>query len=161
MDAERADRAAAAQRLAPAMCAAGAAGGAVTESPLVLAAFAVTAFVGAVGPHHPFESVYNRWAGRRRRPTLPPNRAAKKLGCAIGAGLLAGAAGAYIVGAATLGFVLAAVLGATATFVALTAICIPSMIFTAVWGVERACRPNLLGSAAKIRRDSRRSATTR
>lgn len=103
--------------------------------------------VGALAPNHPFESLYNRRAARRGRTTLPPNRAAKRLGCAIGVVFLGGAAVAYSAGAATLGLVLALVLAATAAFVAITGICIPAMIFTIVWGSERACAPSLYRSA--------------
>jgi hypothetical protein len=145
-DATCADHAEGAQRLGPAACAAGALTGAVLESPIVLGAFAATALVGALAPNHPFESLYNRWASLRGRAALPANRAAKRLGCAIGVGFLGGAAVAYAVGATTLGLVLALVLAGTAAFVAITGICLPSMIFTVVWGAERACAPSLIAA---------------
>ena len=147
-DAECAAAAPTAQRVGPAVCAVGAFLGAATRSPVVLAIFAGTALIGAVAPNHPFEVVYNRWAARRRRPTLPANRAAKRLGCAIGVVFLGGAAIAYASGATAVGLVLALVLGATATFVAVTGICVPSMVFTAVWGAERASTPGLFSAIA-------------
>ena len=158
-DATCADNAKGAQRLGPAVCAAGALAGAALESPVVLGAFAVTAVMGALAPNHPVESLYNRWASRRGRATLPANRAAKRLGCAIGVAFLGGAALAYAVGATTLGLVLASVLTGTATFVAITGICLPSMLFTVLWGVERAVlrassRPR--GSASVSTRGVRR-----
>ena len=143
-DATCADNAKGAQRLGPAVCAVGALTGAALESPVVLGAFAATAVMGALAPNHPIESLYNRWASRRGRATLPANRAAKRLGCAIGVAFLGGAAVAYAVGATTLGLVLALVLAGTAAFVAVTGICLPSMIFTLLWGVERACAPSLI-----------------
>jgi len=146
-DAACADGAVAAQRIGPAVCAVGAFTGAIAESPLVLALFAASALVGVFAPNHPFEAVYNAWASHRGRPALPPNRAARRLGCAIGVVFLGGAAFAYAAGAATLGFVLAMVLGATAAFVATTAICVPSMLFTLVWGSERATAPTLVAAA--------------
>lgn len=130
-----------AQRIGPATCAVGATLGAVTRSPLLLGAVAATAVAGTVAPNHPFERVWN-WVARDRQ--LPANRAAKRLGCVIGALLLGGGALAYAVGAATLGLVLALVLAVTAAFVAITGICIPSMIFTAVWGSDRASAPHLV-----------------
>lgn len=133
-----------AQRVAPAACAMGACAGGALQSPLVLTAFAATAVVGVFAPNHPFESIYNVWAARRRRSTLPANRAARRLGCAIGVTFLGGAALAYATGAATLGLVLALVLGLTATFVATTGICLPSLLFTALWGTERACASSLV-----------------
>ena len=145
-DAACADAAPLAQRIGPAVCALGAGLGAVLESPAVLAVFATTALIGAVAPNHPFEAVYNRWAEPRGRRRLPPNRAAKRLGCAIGVAFLGGAAVAYAIGAATAGLVLTLVLGVTAAFVAITGICIPSMIFTVARGVEQATAASLIGA---------------
>lgn len=143
VDAECANEVMGMQRLAPAVCAVGATAGALAESPVVLGAFAATAVAGALGANHPFESLVNRWAASRGRRQLPANRAAKRFGCAIGATFLGGAAVAYAVGAASLGLVLAAVLGGTAAFVALTGVCVPSMLFTLLWGAERATAPSL------------------
>lgn len=145
-DAACADAAPVAQRIGPAVCATGAGVGALLESPAVLGLFAATALVGAVAPNHPFEAVYNRWRRTRGLHGLPANRAAKRLGCAIGAVFLGGAAMAHVFGAGTLGTVLAVVLGATATFVAITGICLPSILFTIVWGVERATGGQLIGN---------------
>ena len=150
-DAECAAAAPAAQRVGPAVCAVGAFLGAATQSSVVLAIFAGTAAVGAVARNHPFEVVYNRWAAWRRRPTLPANRAAKRLGCAIGVVFLGGAAIAYAAGATAVGLALALVLGATATFVAVTGICVPSIVFTAVWGAERASTPGLFSAIGTAR----------
>jgi hypothetical protein len=146
-DAERAERAVVAQRIGPATCAVGALLGAVLQSPPLLGVLAATALVGALAPNHPFEMLYNRRATRRGGTALPPNRAAKRLGCAIGVVFLGGAAVAYAAGAAPLGLVLALVLASTAAFVAITGMCVPSMIFTILWGSERACAPNLLSTA--------------
>jgi hypothetical protein len=146
-EAECADRAPVAQRVGPAGCAVGAGIGVAFESPPVLAAVAATAVVGALAANHPFEVVYNWWARRRGGVALPPNRAAKRLGCAMGVVFLGGSALSYAVGASTAGFVLGAVLGGTAAFVAATGICVPSAIFTVLWGVDRGCEPNLVAAA--------------
>lgn len=145
-DARQADAAAVAQRLAPAACAIGAFAGVALRSPLVLGVFAASALVGAVAANHPFESLYNALAARRGRPTLPANRAAKRLGCAIGLVFLGGAAVAYAVGAEPVGLVLGVILGLTATFVAVTGWCVPSMLFTVLWGAERACERDLVSA---------------
>ncbi len=89
-EAELADRALVAQRVGAAACAVGAAIGAALESPVVFVAVAATALVGAVAANHPFEVLYNRWARSRGGGVLPANRAAKRLGCAIGVVLLGG-----------------------------------------------------------------------
>ena len=150
-DAAAADRAQLAQRLGATVCAVGALAGVAAQSPVVLGLFASTALVGAVAPNHPVEAAYNWWATGRRRATLPSNRAAKRLGCAIGVMFLGGATLAYAAGAATLGAVLALILGATAAFVAVTGICVPSIVFTVLWGAERACAPSLASVASRQR----------
>lgn len=152
-DAEQADALPLVQRVGPAICAAGAVAGVAAASAPVLAVFAATALVGAFAANHPFEWLYNAWASGRGRPRLPRNRAAKRLGCAMGAVFLGGAAAAYAVGADTLGSVLALVLGATATFVAVTGMCIPSLVFTALWGPRRACAPSWV-AAVRTPRES-------
>ena len=68
----------------------------------------------------------------------------------MGVVFLGGAALAYAAGAVTLGLVLALILGATATFVATTGICVPSMLFTVLWGTERACSAGLVSSRAPV-----------
>lgn len=151
-EADQADAAAGAQRIAPAFCAVGATAGALMSSPLVLAATAATALAGMFAANHSFEWLYNRWAANRGRQQLPANRAAKRLGCAIGFLVLGGAAIAFSVGASTLGLVLALIMAGTATFVATTAICVPSMLFTVLWGAQRAAAPSL-AAAARTRRD--------
>lgn len=151
-EADQADAAAGAQRLGPALCAVGATAGALMGSPLVLAATAATALAGTFAANHPFEWLYNRWAASRGRQQLPANRAAKRLGCAIGVIFLGGAAIAFSVGASTLGLVLALILGCTAAFVATTGICVPSLLFTVLWGARRAAAPSL-AAAARTGRD--------
>jgi len=146
-DADQADATPGGQRLAAAVCAVGALAGAVTGSPLILSLFAATALVGVLAPNHPFELLFNQVASARDRQRLPANRAAKRLGCAIGVVFLGGSATAYALGEPVLGQVLALVLGGTAAFVAATGICVPSLIFTALWGLHRGAAPTLLAAA--------------
>jgi hypothetical protein len=115
-----------------------------------LGAFAATAFVGALAPNHPFETLYNSWAQRRGRQRLPANRAAKRLGCVMGALFLGGATVAGMAGAPTLALVLALVLASVALFVASTGICVPSVIFTALWGARRGQAPTLLAACRSL-----------
>lgn len=145
-EAHQADANPGAQRIAAAVCAVGALAGAATGSPPLLGVFAATALVGAFAPNHPFEWLYNRVASTSGRGQLPANRAAKRLGCAMGVVFLGGSAVAYALGAATLGLVLALVLGGTAAFVAATGICVPSIVFTALWGSHRATAPSLVAA---------------
>jgi len=146
-DADQADALPGVQRIGSGVCAVGALAGAVMGSPLLLAMLASTALVGAFAPNHPFEWLYNRVASTRGGPQLPTNRAAKRLGCALGVVFLSVSAAAFALGAATPGLVLGLALGGTAAFVAATGICAPSLIFTALWGSDRAAAPSLLAAA--------------
>jgi hypothetical protein len=140
-DAIQADANPAAQRIASAVCAIGAAAGAWTGSAVLLGVLATTALVGVFAPNHPFEWLYNHLTPTQHR--LPANRAAKRLGCAIGVVFLGASAVAYASGATTVGLVLAVVLACTAAFVAVTRICVPSIVFSALWGTQRAKGPSL------------------
>jgi hypothetical protein len=152
IDAEQADELPGVQRIGSGVCAVGALAGALIGSPLVLAVLAATALAGAFAPNHPFEWLYNRVASTRSGHQLPRNRAAKRLGCAIGVVFLSGSAAAFALGTLMLGLVLGLVLGGTAAFVAATGICVPSLVFTALWGAHRAAAPSLLAAARTPRR---------
>ena len=99
--------------------------------------------IGVFAPNHPAEMVANALAERRGVSALPANRAAKRLGCAMGVVFLGGAAMAFAAGNVVPGTVLAGAMGVTATFVAVTGICVPSLIFTVLWGEARAQAPTL------------------
>ena len=132
--------------LAPAVCGAGGLLGGFLQSPLVLGLLGVTAVIGVVAANQPFEVLYNAIARRIGRSEVPPNRAAKRLGCFLGSVHLIGATVAFELGATTLGLVLSLSLGGLATFVALSGICVPSMLYTLFFGAERATGSTLLGS---------------
>jgi hypothetical protein len=140
---KRATASGGATRVAPAFCAIGSLVAAALASPALTAFLAASALVGAVASHHPAEFAVNAVAGRRGTVPLPANRAAKKLGCAMGALLLGGATLAFGTGHQSLGAILACAMGATASFVAVTNICVPSGIFTVLWGTELAQAPSL------------------
>ena len=132
-----------AERVAPAFCAIGSLAAAALASPALAAFLAASAMVGAVASNHPAELVANAVAGRRGTAPLPANRAAKRLGCVMGVLLLGGATVAFAAGHQALGAILAGVMGVTAAFVAVTNICVPSVIFTLLWGTELAQAPTL------------------
>ena len=131
-----------AHRLGPAACGILSLAAAVTGSMAIVLITLATALVGVFARNHPFETIYNVVARRTGRQPLPANRAAKRLGCAVGSVFLAGAAVAWIIGFDTLATVLLVSLGSLALFVAATKICVPSMMFTLAFGVDRAtaCR---------------------
>lgn len=138
-------------RIGPASCAVGALAVAVLGSAALAALVALSSLVGVVAPNHPVETLANAVAVRRGRTPLPRNRAAKRLGCALGFVFIGGAAVAFAAGLDLLGVVLAAVIGLTAAFVAATNLCVPSAIFTLLWGAERAQAPSLVAALEALR----------
>jgi len=137
-DAVSARRAGAALRLAPATCAALAFAVALTHSlPLAVATLA-SALVGVFAANHPIEMAYNAFARRRRRASIPRNRAAKRLGCLIGTAFFAAITVSLLAGSHTVATVLAVAMGAVAAFVALTNVCLPSIMFIVARGIHRA-----------------------
>ena len=133
-----------AHRFAPGFCAIGAATIAFTGSGLLATAMMSTALVGIFARNHPVETVYNAVASRTGRSTIPRNKAAKRLGCAMGTLFLGGSAVALGLGADAVGRSLAGVFAAVAGFVAGSNVCVPSMIFTALFGSERAQADKLI-----------------
>lgn len=135
-----------AHRLAPAACGILSLVAAVTGSMALVLITLATALAGAVAPNHPFEMVYNAIARRTGGQPMPPNRAAKRTGCAVGSVFLAGAAIAWVVGLDILATVLLVSLGSLAIFVATTGLCVPSMMFILFFGAERSTCPYLISN---------------
>jgi len=152
-DLAKAAKSGAAHRLAPGLCAVlGFAVAATASVPLALVAMA-SAVVGIFAPNHPIETGYNWVAARSVLDPIPANRAGKRLGCVLGASFFGVAAISFGLGNTTLGTVMAIQMGVVATFVAASKVCVPSMIFTLIWGRDRASKSNLTwafsGSQAK------------
>jgi hypothetical protein len=106
-------------------------------SPWVLWALVLTALGGSVLPNHPFDYVYNYGVRHitKTRP-LPPNTPARKFACRLATPWLIAAGLAFFMGAATVGYVLGALFASVALLVSLTHICIPSMIYNALFGAK-------------------------
>jgi rhodanese-related sulfurtransferase len=118
-------------RFSPALCAAGVALGTVLASPAILLAMMVTAIVGAATPRHPFDWLYNY--GVRRllsKPAIPRNAAPRRFSCGVASVWLLGTAVAFTAGWTIPGYVLGASMAGMAAFVAVTHICLPSLIYT-------------------------------
>lgn len=134
-----------AHRVGPAFCGLLSLAIALTGSPVLLATTLATALIGVRAPNHPVELGYAVWARRAGEQPLPPNRAAKRLACAVGSLFLIGAAVSMAVGATVVGNVLLVTLGTLALFVAATGICVPSIMFTLMFGADRGARAQLIG----------------
>ena len=136
-----------AHRLAPAACAAGSLAVGMTGSFALLAMVWSTAVVGVFALNHPIELGYNRLARLVGMTPIPANRAGKRLGCVIGALMLGASGAAFLAGQPTVARGLAVAMGSVAAFVAMTNVCVPSMVFTLIWGSDRATAPSLAAAA--------------
>jgi len=142
-----ATRAGAATHLGPAMCASLAWIVAVTGSlPLAVFTF-VTSIVGVFAANHPFEALYNAVARRSGRGPIPRNRAGKRLACAIGTLFFGATSLAFVADQVLLGQVIVGSMALVATFVAVTGICVPSIMFTLAFGANKATAPSLAAAA--------------
>jgi hypothetical protein len=108
--------------------------GVALASPWILWALAAIAISTVFLPSHPFNYVYN-YGVRHLTGTraLPPGTAQGKFSCGVGGIWLIATGAAFFIGATTLGYVLGGVLAAVATLVATTHVCIPSMIYNALF----------------------------
>ena len=107
---------------------------ALASKPLLFTLAAI-AFLATILPVHPFDLIYNygirRLTGTRRLPKRgPPSRFA----CGVGALWVIVTIGAFDSPYPIVGYVLGFTLAAVAILVATMDICIPSMIFRAVFG---------------------------
>ncbi|MDH5805813.1 MAG: DUF4395 domain-containing protein [Gemmatimonadota bacterium] len=124
---------------APKFCFGFAVLGTVMASPAILWSLGVTAFLGVFLPNHPFDYIYN-FGVRRLTGTdpLPRNSAQRKFACGMATVWLAGAGLAFYGGAMVTGFLLGGSLAAVAGLVSATNICIPSLIYNALFSVDTA-----------------------
>jgi rhodanese-related sulfurtransferase len=122
-------------RFSPALCAFGVAvATALASGPLVLVMM-LTAASGAATPRHPFDYLYN---GAVRhvigKPAIPRNNAPRRFSCAVGAVWLTVTAGMFFAGWTVAGYILGAAMAAMAAFVAMTHICLPSLVYLRLFG---------------------------
>jgi rhodanese-related sulfurtransferase len=118
-------------RFSPALCAIGVALGTILASPIILLVMSATALAGAATPRHPFDLVYNH--GVRRllgKPAIPRNAPPRRFSCGVATVWLAVTVSAFLVGWDGVGYVLGASMAGMAAFVAVTHICLPSLVYT-------------------------------
>ena len=108
--------------------------GVVLASPWFIWTLAAIAFGTLFLPSHPFNYLYN-YGVRHLTGTrpLPRSTAQGKFACGVGAVWMVGTGAAFFAGATTLGYVSGGVLASVATLVAATHVCIPSMIYNALF----------------------------
>ena len=126
-------------RMAFGLCALFAALGTVLASPTILWILTAIAALAALFPVHPFDLIYNHGIRylRNTRP-LPKRRAQSRFACGVGAVWLVATALAFQSGALVTGYILGGALTGVAALVATTDICIPSMIYNALFLRTRA-----------------------
>ena len=133
-----------AHRIAPGTCAALAWVVAFTGSlPLALVTL-LSAVIGVFAANHPLELVYNMIARRRGGNPIPSNRAGKRLGCLMGVIFFGAASAAFILDYTAAGQIIVGAMAVVATVVAVTNVCIPSIILTLTFGKTRAACPLLI-----------------
>ncbi len=128
-------------RWSPALCAVVMAAGTILASQWVLWGLIPFAALGALSSRHPFDYVYN--LGVRRltgTSSLPPHGAPRRFACAIASVWLLGTGAAFAAGADTLGYVLGGMLTGVAALVATTHFCIPSLVYSLLFGRPQCTR---------------------
>jgi hypothetical protein len=111
--------------------------GTALASPPILWALAATALLGSLLPNHPFDYVYN-YGVRRLTGTrpLPPNPPPRKFACYVATPWLIGTGLAFFLGADVVGYALGVSFVFVAGLVSVTHICIPSLIYNALFGAK-------------------------
>lgn len=118
-------------RFSPALCVTGIAIGTALQSPAVLLALALTAFLGGfVTAKHPFDWVYD--AAVRPLvggPAIPPSPAPRRFACQLATPWIVAVAVAFLAGAEVVAWALAVPLLVVGATVAITNWCLPSLIY--------------------------------
>ena len=122
------------QRLAFGMCALLAGTGTALASPMILWILMPIAALAALFPVHPFDLIYNHGIRYLRKTgPLPKRRAQSRFACGVGAIWLVATALAFQSGALVAGYILGIALTGIVLLVSTTDICIPSMIYNALF----------------------------
>lgn len=121
-------------RWSPVLCTLFMAAGLLFKSPLLLWGLASVAFLGALLPFHPFDLLFNHGfrhlVGTRALPHHGPQR---RFACGIAMLWLVATGWAFYADEDAFGYVLGVALVMVAGLVSVTNICIPSMIYNALF----------------------------
>jgi hypothetical protein len=121
-------------RMSPALCAAIAAIGTALASPPILWGLMIFAALGAILPFHPFDLIYN--FGIRHitgTPLLPRNGAPRRFACGMASVWLLATGALFVAGFDLSGYVLGGALVAVAALITFSHICIPSLVYRALF----------------------------
>ncbi len=121
-------------RFAYGLCVTFVAAGLLLNSLLVLAMIALVAFAGALLPNHPFDYLYNNGVRQLlKKPKLPPRSNQGRFACGIATAWLVLVIYLLYTDQVLLGNILGAVLFSVGALVTTTDICIPSIIYNAIF----------------------------
>ncbi len=121
-------------RMAFGICALFAGAGTALASPVILWILTPIAALAALFPVHPFDLIYNHGIRYLRNTgPLPKRQAQSRFACGVGAVWLVATALAFQSGALITGYILGGALTGIAVLVSTTDICIPSMIYNALF----------------------------
>jgi hypothetical protein len=121
-------------RMAFGICALLAGAGTALAPPTILWILTPLAALAVLSPVHPFDLVYNHGVRHvRNTGPLPRRPAQNRFACGVGAAWMVATALAFQSGALVVGYVLGAALTSIALLVGTTDICIPSMIYNALF----------------------------
>ena len=136
-------------RLSPALCAAIAAVGTALASPPILWGLMVFAALGAILTFHPFDLIYN--LGIRHltgTPVLPRNGAPRRFACGMASVWLLATGGLFYADLDVAGYLLGGALVAVAALITASHVCIPSLVYRALFG--RADLASARGSQSEV-----------
>jgi hypothetical protein len=121
-------------RMAFFLCAMLAGAGTFLASPTILLSLTAVSAPAAILPFHPFDLIYN-YGVRHLRNTgpLPRRRAQARFACGVATVWLVATALAFGAGMTVLGYILGGLLTGVGMLVGTTDICIPSMIYNALF----------------------------
>lgn len=106
----------------------------VTESIPLFAFMLGIAVSGIFLPNHPFDYIYNKLLSKRLgRPQVPPRPRQLKFACTIASIFLATTVYLMVSGATSAGLILAGILAVFALSPATTDLCVPSIIYNALF----------------------------
>jgi hypothetical protein len=121
--------------MSPALCAVIAVVGTALASPAILWGLMVFAALGAVLTFHPFDLIYNFGIRRlTRSPELPRNGAPRRFACAMASVWLLTTGGLFYADLDVAGYLLGGALVAVAALITVSHICIPSLVYRALFG---------------------------
>jgi len=122
-------------RMSPALCATIAAIGTALASPPILWGLMIFAGLGAVLTFHPFDLIYN--LGIRHitgTSELPRNGAPRRFACAMASVWLLATGGLFYADFDVAAYLLGCALVAVAALITVSHICIPSLVYRALFG---------------------------